>query len=1029
MANNSSLYGDDTNNLGASSSNYTTLYSGGGAPVPGGDNVIISGTLTVNGCAILTDCSTFSLLPQNATTINFGGAATTMTIGSTTGGVITLNKYNLNSNTNIMTLPGQGILGDTYGDGTNNVSIQPGPGGYAGVNSENQQQYFEADDNAIYIGTNYPSSTKNWQFNKDGTTQFPSYKFPYADGTANQVLTTNGAGVLSFASISSLGIVTSITGTANQVIASSPTGAVTLSLPQDIATTSNPTFNGVIAGLVNIGVSPTPNNVIRTVTGSNADLVLFADGTGIVSVNDTMNVLGGNLCVSSGKLGVNTTTPIYELDVRDGGDGYVQFALTNTEREFVITNNAGDDLVSISVRQPPGSGGYTNRLQFDATGGNQWFASGSLGVNNATPAYTLDVSGQGRFTQDIIAGTQVKINGATSGSTSLIQVDGSADVNYYLPTAQGASSTVLTNDGSGNLSWAATGNPFDQSLNTTDNVIFNTVTATNGVDSSLIYTDEVRPLNNGYFTLTSENYKAEIQLGETLGYPDGYITAIVNSNNWSFISDGRTSFPNYTFPAADGAVNEVLTTDGLGNVFWALPGGGGSTFGNITIAVDTDNTISTTTGNLILQTEAGVDSGVITINAGADQDIVIQPNATGRIKLSTDDVIIGDLNTSAAITTNGTGSLYLNTNNYVDSGQMFLEAGVDGNIVLAPYTTGTGQVKTYGNFQVNDGTFFVDSANGRVGVNTTGPGQEFTISDGGDGYVQFGMINTERLWLVTNNFGDNLISYSVKETAGPVVNRLQFDATGGDQWFPSGNLGVGTATPAYALDVSGTGRFTSNLIATGGITLNGTTSGYTDIIQPAVGANIQYVLPAAQGAVSTVLTNDGSGNLSWALPGGGGSTFGNITVGVVTDNTISTTTGDLVLASASGTIDATTSYMFVDTVSANQIDIGFPTAVSTINDQTTTTTSVTPVSISSTTRSGMKVLISIVDNVSNARHIVEALLLKQGSTAYITTYAEMYSSAALATFSADISAGNLRLLATPASANSTTFTVIRTTIN
>jgi len=38
---------------------------------------------------------------------------------------------------------------------------------------------------------------------------------------------------------------TSITGTANQVIASAATGAVTLSLPQSIATTSNPTFNSV----------------------------------------------------------------------------------------------------------------------------------------------------------------------------------------------------------------------------------------------------------------------------------------------------------------------------------------------------------------------------------------------------------------------------------------------------------------------------------------------------------------------------------------------------------------------------------------------------------------------------------------------------------------------------------------------------------------------------------------------------------------------------------------------------------------
>jgi hypothetical protein len=62
-------------------------------------------------------------------------------------------------------------------------------------------------------------------------------------GTLGQVLQSNGPSAIpSFVNLSTLGV-TSITGTANQVIASASTGAVTLSLPQDIATTSSPTFN------------------------------------------------------------------------------------------------------------------------------------------------------------------------------------------------------------------------------------------------------------------------------------------------------------------------------------------------------------------------------------------------------------------------------------------------------------------------------------------------------------------------------------------------------------------------------------------------------------------------------------------------------------------------------------------------------------------------------------------------------------------------------------------------------------------
>lgn len=47
--------------------------------------------------------------------------------------------------------------------------------------------------------------------------------------------------------------VSSITGTANQVIASAATGAVTLSLPQSIGTGSSPTFAGVTSNVVLLG--------------------------------------------------------------------------------------------------------------------------------------------------------------------------------------------------------------------------------------------------------------------------------------------------------------------------------------------------------------------------------------------------------------------------------------------------------------------------------------------------------------------------------------------------------------------------------------------------------------------------------------------------------------------------------------------------------------------------------------------------------------------------------------------------------
>lgn len=57
--------------------------------------------------------------------------------------------------------------------------------------------------------------------------------------------------------------VTSITGTANQVIASSPTGAVTLSLPQSIATASDVTFDSLT-------FSNTAKGIVGTTTNDSA---------------------------------------------------------------------------------------------------------------------------------------------------------------------------------------------------------------------------------------------------------------------------------------------------------------------------------------------------------------------------------------------------------------------------------------------------------------------------------------------------------------------------------------------------------------------------------------------------------------------------------------------------------------------------------------------------------------------------------------------------------------------------------------
>lgn len=72
-----------------------------------------------------------------------------------------------------------------------------------------------------------------------------------------------------------------------------------------------------------------------------------------------------------------------------------------------------------------------------------------------------------------------------------------------------------------------------------------------------------------------------------------------------------------------------------------------------------------------------------------------------------------------------------------------------------------------------------------------------------------------------------------------------------------------------------------------------------------------------------------------------------------------------------------------------------------------------------------KYLVQAHDTVTNAYQTSEILLIHDGTTAYLTEYAIIYTSGSLGSFDAAIVGGNARLSATPASTNSTTFKAYR----
>lgn len=110
-------------------------------------------------------------------------------------------------------------------------------------------------------------ATQSFTFLDSPSTTSPvTYKLQQLQTSTGSPATVSATNItITLEEISTGGVsgVSSITGTANQVIASSPTGAVTLSLPQSIATTSAVTFGSV-------AFNPTTQGIVGTTVGDNA---------------------------------------------------------------------------------------------------------------------------------------------------------------------------------------------------------------------------------------------------------------------------------------------------------------------------------------------------------------------------------------------------------------------------------------------------------------------------------------------------------------------------------------------------------------------------------------------------------------------------------------------------------------------------------------------------------------------------------------------------------------------------------------
>lgn len=348
-----------------------------------------------------------------------------------------------------------------------------------------------------------------------------------------------------------------------------------------------------------------------------------------------------------------------------------------------------------------------------------------------------------------------------------------------------------------------------------------------------------------------------------------FTSGVVNSSVYSV--NGGTGV------TVDPTTGNVLVSIGQDVATTANPVFAGATLGNVTVGVADNQTITTTSDRLVLESASGeIDTGTTNI---------LSTNSSSFLLLNFP---------TSVVAFNGATSLQMGANGGLTNinGTLEVDQGIITNNISIAVTDN--QTITTSSGDLNLTAINPNAVN--ISSGTTEPTRITRNSSSTNIGVRSLALSVQSTGTPAVGFGNSL-EYEIETAVGNTeragyVAVISEDLTPGSEDF---RMIFGLMTAGAVADTKMALSNTGDLTLDGGIRVLGSTSGSSIFEAPATGSVLSYVLPGTAGSANTVLTNDGSGNLTWALPAGGGSTFGNITVAVVDDNTISTTTGNLVL--------------------------------------------------------------------------------------------------------------------------------------
>jgi len=661
--------------------------------------------------------------------------------------------------------------------------------------------------------------------------------------TNGQLLIGNGSGYA----------LSTITGTTNRVTVTNGAGTITLSGPQDIATTSNVTFARTRFG---DGSAATPSVSFTNSTG----MGLYRVGANALGFA-TSGLLRSTLD-ADGRLGINAT-PVAsaQLQIDSNERGFLPPRMTTAQKNAIGSAVAGlmvydTDLSRINV--------YDGANWVDV-GSGAWSTAGNAGTNpasnfvgttdaqdlvfrtNSTEALRLNTSNQALAQNGSAASPSYSFTNSTGmglyrvGDNSLGFTTNSTragNINSTGTWAIGPTDGVAANVLSVNRN--ITGSTTTAAINVNGAIQSDSTDNANIFRSSPSTQATTFTLNNlRHFAALPQTFGA----GSTVTTQEGFSVGVAMTgatNNRGFVGSLASGTNVHNLYMSGTAQNYIAGNVGIGSgktvPAQALDVNGNALFSGYI------NTASGTAAAPSYSFTSDPDSGLYRVNTNV---LAISTDGTERIRFdATGNIAIGGTADSAV-------SLYQRRNPLSTSS---IEFGIRNNVNLPAAGSLTDYRAFYSDLTSTSGS--------------TATIRHFGAAQGTLNHTP----STQTGFDVNSSMTGGTANYGFRGQLSSNAARWNNYHDGTAQNYFRGNVGIGSGktVPAVALDVAGVINTDTSLT----LKESGAGTDKITIQAPTIAAPYTITLPVDDGNSGQALVTDGSGVLSWATPSGAGDVVG-----------------------------------------------------------------------------------------------------------------------------------------------------------